>query len=181
MLTLTSRILPPQSLIALYQENHLVCEVNNFPSDGDFDALAAKCGGLFIFAGTLMRFIKTLEDQPHRRLKLLCSSNWPDLRPALQQIYQLCTDWLFQSGFFVPVHTPSPPQTNPICCSAESAWTSRTLWVILGLQSVLIIPGELPYCFTLSCFPSCFLCDPARSGALLHAPLSGPITLPPTA
>src|SRR5882724_6763088 len=43
-----------QSFTTLYQENHLVWRSQPFPSDDDFDALAAKCRGLFIFAVTLM-------------------------------------------------------------------------------------------------------------------------------
>ena len=47
-----------QSFTTLYQENHMVMQCVPFPSGEDFDALADKCGGLFIFAIALMRFIK---------------------------------------------------------------------------------------------------------------------------
>jgi len=164
-----------QSFTTLYQENHLVWRSQPFPSDDDFDALAAKCRGLFIFAVTLMRFIKDSEDRPHHRLKAaLAVQTGLDLDLLYNQIISAVpqTDRFKQVlGTIILLRHPIPITSVALLIQLEPADIVESL---LGLQSVLMIPGRDDLSVHLFHASLCdFLVNKDRSGTLYIDPLSG--------
>ena len=155
-----------QSFTTLYRESHMVMRSVPFPSDEDFDALANKCGGLFIFAITLMRFIKDPKDRPHHRLKAALA-----VETGLDPLYNQIVSAVPQSDHFKQVlgtiillHQPIPITSVALLIQLEPADIVESL---LGLQSVLMIPGrdDLPVQLFHTSLRD-FLVDKGRSGAL---------------
>ena len=162
-----------QSFATLYQENHLVLRSQPFPSNDDFDALATKCGGLFIFAVTLMRFIKNSEGRPLHRLKAALAVQ-TGLDPLYKQIVSAVpqNDCFKQVlGTIILLRHPIPITSVAVLIQLEPADIVESL---LGLQSVLIIPGRDDLSVRL--FHASlrdFFVDKDRSGALYIDPLRG--------
>jgi hypothetical protein len=137
-----------------------------FPSDEDFDVLADKCGGLFIFAVTLMRFIKDPIDLPHRRIKTALA-----VQTGLDPLYNRIVSAVPQSnqfelvlGTIILLRYPIPITSLAHLIQLE---ISDVVQSLLGLQSILMIPGrddEPIQLFHTSLRD--FLMDRDRSGAL---------------
>jgi hypothetical protein len=159
-----------QSFTTLYRENSLVMRSVPFPSDEDFDALTHKCGGLFVFAVTLMRFIEDPIDLPHRRIKIALAVQ-TGLDPLYNRIVSAApqtNQFKLVLGTIVLLRHPIPITSLAHLIQLEIADVVQSL---LGLQSILMIPGrdDLPVLLFHTSLRD-FLLDKGRSGTLFIPP-----------
>jgi len=127
----------------IYQENHrLMRDVPlPWPSDRDLEALVKKASDSFIFAFTLINFVNDGNDLPHRKLPIALRAH-AGLDPLYTQVLSATPhSQNFDRVIGTIILLESPLSVASLGHLLQLS-TADILHAILGIQSILLIPGD---------------------------------------
>jgi hypothetical protein len=127
----------------IYEENHrLMRDVPwPWPSDTDLEALVEKASGSFIFAFTLIEFIDDGADLPHQRLPIALAAH-AGLDPLYTEVLSTAPRGEVLKriiGTILLLHVDLSITSLGHLLQLSTAHVLQTL---LGVQSILMIPGD---------------------------------------
>jgi hypothetical protein len=112
-----------------------------WPSPADLEALVKKCEGSFIFAVTLFKFINDGTDFPHRKMEAALS-----MANGLDHLYAQVLSSASRDRHFERVVGAIMVLTRPLAITSLGQLlllgTDEILGPLLGMQSILTIPGD---------------------------------------
>jgi hypothetical protein len=131
------------SFEAICQENHPVMRhiLEPWPSESDFHLLVKKSNGSFIFAVTLLGFIKTRRGHPREKLQRALTAEAGLDALYTQVLSDAPRDKHFDRVFSTVMLLSSPISITSLACllQLQAEYIVQTL---LGIQSILMIPGN---------------------------------------
>jgi NACHT domain len=127
----------------IYQENRrLMSSVSHpWPSDSVLTELVAKSSGSFIFAFTLVNFVKDGSDLPHRKLEAALQGH-TGLDPLYAQVLRTTPRSVHFVRTFETIMTARERLSVADVAYLLQIDTGDVIHALLGVQSILIVPED---------------------------------------